>query len=108
MGEKIIFNSRKEALSYIKNKYNITFSRKVEQEMLHNRIPYVSFKKDVLPNTGDFVTFVFPYVRSNFEVDGEYEDALSGEKAGTKFFFSYSVLDLPKENNSSIYLSILN
>lgn len=46
IGEKIIFNSRKEALSYIKNKYDITFSRKVEQEMLHNRIPYVSFKKD--------------------------------------------------------------
>ena len=46
MGEKIIFDSRKEALSYIKNKYNITLSRKIEQEMLHNKIPYVSFKKD--------------------------------------------------------------
>ena len=85
-GQKQFFIFTKDGL-FLDNRYDYTLSDDKE---------YVSFKKDVLPNTGDFVTFVFPYVRSNFEVDGEYEDALSGEKAGTKFFFSYSVLDLPK------------
>lgn len=85
-GQKQFFIFTKEGI-FLDNRYDYTLSDDKE---------YVSFKKDVLPNTGDFVTFVFPYVRSNFEVDGEYEDALSGEKAGTKFFFSYSVLDLPK------------
>ena len=86
-GQKQFFIFTKDGL-FLDNRYDYTLSDDKE---------YVSFKKDVLPNTGDFVTFVFPYVRSNFEVDGEYEDALSGEKAGTKFFFSYSVLDLPKK-----------
>ena len=85
-GQKQFFIFTKDGI-FLDNRYDYTLSDDKE---------YVSFKKDVLPNTGDFVTFVFPYVRSNFEVDGEYEDALSGEKAGTKFFFSYSVLDLPK------------
>lgn len=85
-GQKQFFIFTKEGI-FLDNRYDYTLSDDKE---------YVSFKKDVLPNTGDFVTFVFPYVRSNFEVDGEYEDVLSGEKAGTKFFFSYSVLDLPK------------
>ena len=83
-GQKQFFIFTKDGI-FLDNRYDYTLSDDKE---------YVSFKKDVLPNTGDFVTFVFPYVRSNFEVDGEYEDALSGEKAGTKFFFSYSVLDL--------------
>ena len=86
-GQKQFFIFTKDGI-FLDNRYDYTLSDDKE---------YVSFKKDVLPNTGDFVTFVFPYVRSNFEVDGEYEDALSGEKAGTKFFFSYSVLDLPKK-----------
>ena len=86
-GQKQFFIFTKDGI-FLDNRYDYTLSDDKE---------YVSFKKDVLPNTGDFVTFVFPYVRSNFEVDGEYEDALSGELAGTKFFFSYSVLDLPKE-----------
>ena len=85
-GQKQFFIFTKDGI-FLDNRYDYTLSDDKE---------YVSFKKDVLPNTGDFVTFVFPYVRSNFEVDGEYEDALSGELAGTKFFFSYSVLDLPK------------
>lgn len=85
-GQKQFFIFTKEGI-FLDNRYDYTLSDDKE---------YVSFKKDVLPNTGDFVTFVFPYVRSNFGVDGEYEDVLSGEKAGTKFFFSYSVLDLPK------------
>ena len=85
-GQKQFFIFTKDGI-FLDNRYDYTLSDDKE---------YVSFKKDVLPNTGDFVTFVFPYVRSNFEVDGEYEDALSGEKAGTKFFFSYSILDLPK------------
>ena len=85
-GQKQFFIFTKDGI-FLDNRYDYTLSDDKE---------YVSFKKDVLPNTGDFVTFVFPYVRSNFEVDGEYEDELSGEKAGTKFFFSYSVLDLPK------------
>ena len=85
-GQKQFFIFTKDGI-FLDNRYDYTLSDDKE---------YVSFKKDVLLNTGDFITFVFPYVRSNFEVDGEYEDALSGEKAGTKFFFSYSVLDLPK------------
>ena len=92
-GQKQFFIFTKDGL-FLDNRYDYTLSDDKE---------YVSFKKDVLPNTGDFVTFVFPYVRSNFEVDGEYEDALSGEKAGTKFFFSYSVLDLP---NRKLFLDI--
>ena len=83
-GQKQFFIFTKDGI-FLDNRYDYTLSDDKE---------YVSFKKDVLPNTGDFVTFVFPYVRSDFEVDGEYEDALSGEKAGTKFFFSYGVLDL--------------
>ena len=92
-GQKQFFIFTKDGI-FLDNRYDYTLSDDKE---------YVSFKKDVLPNTGDFVTFVFPYVRSNFEVDGEYEDALSGEKAGTKFFFSYSVLDLP---NRKLFLDI--
>ena len=92
-GQKQFFIFTKDGI-FLDNRYDYTLSDDKE---------YVSFKKDVLTNTGDFVTFVFPYVRSDFEVDGEYEDALSGEKAGTKFFFSYSVLDLP---NRKLFLDI--
>lgn len=88
-GQKQFFIFTKNGM-FLDNRYDYTLSDDKE---------YVAFKKDVLPNTGDFVTFVFPYVRSNFEVDGEYEDALSGEKAGTKFFFSYSILDLDKRKS---------
>ena len=43
---KILFNSRKEALQYIKETYNIVFARKIEQDMLHNKAPYVAYHKE--------------------------------------------------------------
>ena len=44
--KEIIFNSRKEALCYIKENYNIVFGRKTEQDMLHNKAPYVAYHKE--------------------------------------------------------------
>lgn len=43
--DKRIFNSRIEALNYIKENYNIVFARKIEQDMLHNKTPYIAYHK---------------------------------------------------------------
>ena len=43
---KILFDSRKQALQYIKETYDIVFARKVEQDMLYNKTPYVAYHKE--------------------------------------------------------------
>ena len=43
---KILFDSRKQALQYIKETYDIVFARKIEQEMLYNKTPYVAYHKE--------------------------------------------------------------
>ena len=40
---QILFDSRKQALQYIKETYNIVFARKVEQEMLYHKTPYIAY-----------------------------------------------------------------
>ena len=43
---EILFDSRKQALQYIKETYDVVFARKVEQNMLHNKVPYTAYHKD--------------------------------------------------------------
>jgi hypothetical protein len=40
---QILFDSRKQALQYIKETYNIVFARKIEQEMLYHKTPYTAY-----------------------------------------------------------------
>lgn len=55
---------------------------------------YISLKDNtILPTIGSYVTFVFPYVKAEWEVDGEYDSDSINNESGVKFFYSYSLYD---------------